>query len=876
MTISSHDVFAFEDFSIARDYLIDIQLQEYFICNIVETKNYSGLYLLLNIILRNNQIKDLKRYQSDADYYVKQNFLNNLPFCRYYSAEFQIAEQKYGYFSHLIFNSDLINYRIIINTIEFQQNILHKNESKINNEIYLQKCKIIYIKWDMFNKIKQILIKIIILYNKLYCQTYQFLTDEGYLMIFVANYLYLPQTPKAYKSVNDLNPDISEQMIHGYFPERIDYVRNPGRLQEALHSLETELRLNNNAPISLLMKKTGLSQSTVYVRRKDFFVKGYIPELNKRGCKEGERRKLSDYEFSIIKSVISSSYPCNFNLPHISWSGNAVKELTFELNAIDISRGTVSNYMHRNDCTSRKAGQLSCRQDPIAIRNFTTFLTKWHIEESFIEGGHLYTCDEVGFDSDPVNVMTYAPKNITATVLTSGTRFHTNAVCSISIDSPMRYMIYDTTMTREVFIKYMRDMIRSSGGKKIFMFVDNLRVHHSKAVQAFVSEHRDQIVLIYLPAYFPQGNPSEYGHNHVKKELGKIPHARSKEEFHNTIFKKLFDLSRNQPLIAKFFAKKETKYFLKAYEDVRYTFERCQAYGVPFISQIDKSHDRNDQNSLWSLLQAFNEAVDRKIVAEIVFSIKAKAEGDAREKVRTANTVDANAMAEEAFREKSEADAHVKAAGEDVRNARDKFNAEVSRLSEETFRAKAGPDNSVEPGSGEETGAGAAIVAKFQADIQAMAEAAEAYWAKVPVSGEAGDRDEVQKASRAVTLTFVRGIVGCLVRHLKEADASLETAGAGPRLLEDGVCSLINAYASAKTAGAKPAEPDQAGTSATSGPDKPKRRRGRPPKKVPSSDTTEPGVDAGKAVTPATSSKAGTRAGTGKAVTPAASSKAGT
>jgi hypothetical protein len=42
--------------------------------------------------------------------------------------------------------------------------------------------------------------------------------------------------------------------------------------------------------------------------------------------------------------------------------------------------------------------------------------------------------------------------------------------------------------------------------QKIFLIVDNLRVHHAKAVQDWLVRHKDEIEIFYLPAYAMRRN----------------------------------------------------------------------------------------------------------------------------------------------------------------------------------------------------------------------------------------------------------------------------------------------------------------------------------------------------------------------------------
>ncbi|AOE86167.1 transposase [Pseudomonas sp. TCU-HL1] len=51
--------------------------------------------------------------------------------------------------------------------------------------------------------------------------------------------------------------------------------------------------------------------------------------------------------------------------------------------------------------------------------------------------------------------------------------------------------------------------MRDAQGRKVFLILDNLRVHHSRKVSAWVAERKAHIELFFLPAYAPELNPDE-------------------------------------------------------------------------------------------------------------------------------------------------------------------------------------------------------------------------------------------------------------------------------------------------------------------------------------------------------------------------------
>ena len=49
-------------------------------------------------------------------------------------------------------------------------------------------------------------------------------------------------------------------------------------------------------------------------------------------------------------------------------------------------------------------------------------------------------------------------------------------------------MIYENRMNSKTFIKFMRRLIKDSDSK-IFLILDNLKVHHSYVVRDWLKEH---------------------------------------------------------------------------------------------------------------------------------------------------------------------------------------------------------------------------------------------------------------------------------------------------------------------------------------------------------------------------------------------------
>jgi transposase len=91
-------------------------------------------------------------------------------------------------------------------------------------------------------------------------------------------------------------------------------------------------------------------------------------------------------------------------------------------------------------------------------------------------------------------------------------------ISAITNQGKVRFMMYRDAMNSELLIKFMTRLIKDAG-RKVFLILDNLRVHHGKNVKQWLGEHKDQIEVFYLPSYSPELNPDEYLNSNLKTKV---------------------------------------------------------------------------------------------------------------------------------------------------------------------------------------------------------------------------------------------------------------------------------------------------------------------------------------------------------------------
>jgi transposase len=141
-------------------------------------------------------------------------------------------------------------------------------------------------------------------------------------------------------------------------------------------------------------------------------------------------------------------------------------------------------------------------------------------------------------------------------------------ISSITNRGKLRFMVYEQNMDASVFITFLERLIESSQ-KKVFLILDNLRIHHAKLVKAWVEEHQAKIALFYLPAYSPDLNPDEYLNNDFKRNVNAkhIP-INKKELTKNTEdFMNMLSLDSQRVYMLPIFQTSKTTFLISPHYD---------------------------------------------------------------------------------------------------------------------------------------------------------------------------------------------------------------------------------------------------------------------------------------------------------------------
>jgi hypothetical protein len=95
----------------------------------------------------------------------------------------------------------------------------------------------------------------------------------------------------------------------------------------------------------------------------------------------------------------------------------------------------------------------------------------------------------------------YAPAGKTPVAYAmGGTRQKLSMIATVTNQGKARWMITEEAFNSGKLSEFLKALIKDAS-RKVFLILDNLRVHHSKPVKAWLEENREMIEVFYLPSY---------------------------------------------------------------------------------------------------------------------------------------------------------------------------------------------------------------------------------------------------------------------------------------------------------------------------------------------------------------------------------------
>ena len=256
-----------------------------------------------------------------------------------------------------------------------------------------------------------------------------------------------------------------------------------------------------------------------------------LQEEKVRGRKEGEGRRLAQAQAEEIKNIITEHTPEEINLPYSLWSRESIQELIKQKYGFKMPLTTITEYLKRWGMTCQRPAKQATKQNEEAVKQFQEVTFPQIVAKAKKEQGIILFGDETGICNQENYQRGFSPVGVAPVVKLPVKKERINMISAISRQGHCEFMCYRDNMTQQLLIEFLARLI-DSYDRKIFLILDNLKVHHGKMVAEWVEERKSKIELFFFPSYSPQINPDEYLNNLLKKNVhsGELPHTEQQLE----------------------------------------------------------------------------------------------------------------------------------------------------------------------------------------------------------------------------------------------------------------------------------------------------------------------------------------------------------
>ena len=279
----------------------------------------------------------------------------------------------------------------------------------------------------------------------------------------------------------------------------------------------------------------------------------------KRGRRPGEQQVIDTKVAERIRRKIIDKCPDQLKLPFALWTREAVRDLILKETGIRLSLQAVSNYLARWNMTPQRPAKRAKEQSAAAVKQWLERDYPSLLRRAKREKAEIQWADETGISNQANYGRSFAPRGQTPVQTRPAVRFTQSMISGVTNQGKLRFMIYAGALNVAIFLRFLQRLVRDAT-RKIFLVVDNLRVHRAKKTMAWVVENKDRIELVFLPAYAPQHNPDEYLNNDVKQALARRETPKDKAAMKGALTSYMRGLQKRPSKVKSFFQALTVRY----------------------------------------------------------------------------------------------------------------------------------------------------------------------------------------------------------------------------------------------------------------------------------------------------------------------------
>lgn len=273
----------------------------------------------------------------------------------------------------------------------------------------------------------------------------------------------------------------------------------------------------------------------------------------------GEGRTLTADQEQSIRRLIGDRTPDQLRMPYALWTRSAVSDLVEQQFGIKLPVRTVGHYLKRWGFTPQKPIRKAYEQRPAEVKRWLDTEYPAIAARAKAEGAEIHWGDETGLRSDDVRGRSYAPKGQTPVVRVCSNRESLSLISTVTNQGKVRWMVFGGALNAKILIGFLKRLTQDAQ-RKVFLVLDNLRVHHAKIVREWLATQVERLEVFYLLSYSPELNPDECLNADLKQAVTALAPARTRGQLKKATVGHLRRLSKSPERVKSYFRHLPVRY----------------------------------------------------------------------------------------------------------------------------------------------------------------------------------------------------------------------------------------------------------------------------------------------------------------------------
>jgi transposase len=276
----------------------------------------------------------------------------------------------------------------------------------------------------------------------------------------------------------------------------------------------------------------------------------------RRGRRPGEQKALSARLERKIRRLIADRCPDQLKLPFALWTREAVCALIAREAGVHLSASAIGRTLRAWGFTAQRPARRAIERREPEVGAWLQHEYPAIAARAKAEGAEIHWADETGLSNQANYGRSFAPRGETPVLARPAARVSQSMISSLTNRGALRFMVYDGALTAATFLVFLRRLVKVAE-RKLFVIVDNLRVHRAKRVTAWAKANAERIELFRLP---PEHNPDEFLNNDVKQAMARRRVTRDKASLKAGLTSYMRGLQRRPAKVRAFFQAPSVRY----------------------------------------------------------------------------------------------------------------------------------------------------------------------------------------------------------------------------------------------------------------------------------------------------------------------------